>query len=224
MKNLVIGLCLLIAAPAAMSGCRETSKLPEPAIENLPLILPIQSTDTARQYLNLKSSRSNETGLPNIEPPNLPYRPTYEFTIAPTATDVKIRTVEVYKSYAIPLNALATAYKFGPRVKYRDFSSFPVTVTLNSNEALKGLSYIDGSGVTIPVVELLPDGTQNPNKFINFVDVKHAVVFTFEYILEDGRRIILTPLDSRGSILGTFALKPYAAYAVFRAPSPPKKK
>ena len=219
MKNLVFGLGLLLSAAATVAGCRETSKLPEPAIENLPLIFPTVTADTARQYFNWKSSRSNDNGLSNIDPPNLKYRPIFEFTIAPTERDVKIRTVEVYKSYAIPLNVLGTAYRFGPRVKYRDFSSFPATITLDSNEALKGLTYLDGS-VTRPVVQLLPNGSQDPTQFINFIDPGHAVVFTFEYILEDGRRIILTPLDTRGSITGTFTAKPYAMYAVFRAPNP----
>lgn len=222
MKNLVFGLGLLLSAAATVAGCRETSKLPEPAIESMPLILPIASTDTARQYFNWKSSRSSENALPNIQAPNLTYRPTFEFVIAPTERDIKVRTVEVYKSYAIPLNALGTAYRFGPRIKYRDFSAFPATVTLDSNEALKGLTYLDGT-VTRPIVQLLPDGRQDPGQFINFIDPNHAVVFTFEYILEDGRRIVLTPLDSRGSISGTFASKPYAIYAVFRDPKPPGK-
>lgn len=213
MKNLILGLGLLLSA-SALSGCRETSKLPEPASESLPLIIPIKSTDANKRYFDLPRARASENFLQGLDPAT---RPTFEFTIDPTNRDVKVRTVEVYKSFAIPLNAAGTAFNFGPRVKLGDYSSFPATISVGSMEALKGLTYLD-AGLPIPIIQLLPDGTPDPTKFILPVTLGRAVVFTFEYILEDGRRIILTPLDTRGGITGTFAAAPYAMYAFFRNP------
>ena len=215
MKNLVLGLGLLLSVAATVAGCRETSKLPEPAIENMPLILPIQSDNPFKRYFDFQRGRLGINSLRTNNQITIRTRPIYQFTISPTNTDVKVRTVEVYKSFAVPLNAANTAYEYGPRVKFGEYSSFPTTVTLNSLEALKGLTYQDGA-VTTPLIELNPDGTINPTK--NFIGVKlnTAIVFTFEYILEDGRRIILTPLSTRGAITGTFAARPYAAYAVFK--------
>lgn len=214
MKNLILGFGLLLSAAATVSGCRETSKLPEPAIENMPLIFPLKSTDVNKRFFDLQRARANENALQNYDPAT---RPTFEFTIDPTNRDVKIRTVEVYKSFATPLNAAGTSFNFGPRVKLGDYSSFPATISVGSMEALKGLTYLD-AGLPIPIIQLLPDGTPDPTKFILPVTLGKAVVFTFEYILEDGRRIILTPLDTRGGITGTFTSAPYAMYAFFRNP------
>lgn len=212
MKNFILGLGLLLSVAATVTGCRETSKLPEPASESLPLIFPTPSDNPFRRYFDLQRGRRSINLLANYENPT---RPIYQFTINPSNRDVKIRTVEVYKSFAIPLNASGTAYSFNPRVKLGDYSTFPTTVTLNSMEALKGLTYLD-AGVPIPIIQLLPDGSPDPTQSYVRVAFGTAVVFTFEYILEDGRRIILTPLDTRGGVTGTFTAKPYAAYAVFQ--------
>lgn len=214
MKNLILGLGLLLSTAATVAGCRETSKLPEPAIENLPLIIPVASTDPNKRFYSLQRARQNANGLLSQDPAT---RPTFEFTINPTSRDVKVRTVEVYKSFAIPLNAAGTAFNFGPRVKLGDYSNFPVTISVGSMEALKGLAYLD-AGLPIPVVPLGPDGNYDPAQFIIPVTLGRAVVFTFEYVLEDGRRIVLTPLDTRGGITGTFTSAPYAIYALFQNP------
>ena len=219
MKNLFIGLSLVLAGAGAFSGCRDKSKLPEPTIENLPLIIPQYSADPTKTYYDFLRAR---LPLNTLNSRSLT-RPVFEFVINPSNTDLKIRTVEVYKSFGSTVGAvnapppikspapLGRNFSFGPRVKFGEYSSFPATVSIPSNVAIADLPYYPAGlgGIINPVAP-----TDN-TAFANVIGPGTAVVFTFEYVLEDGRRIILTPLDSRGAVTGTFANAPYAAVALF---------
>lgn len=231
MKNLLFGLALLASAAAA-SGCRETSKLPEPAIESMPLIFPEYSSDVNKTYYNFTYSNASLIDLVDTLG-NPVKRSVFEFTINPTNRDIKIRTVEVYKSFAslltngngnTPLGSpvpYGQSYKFGPRVKVGDYNSFPAKISLDSKAALTGLYYLDtdgGSSPIIPAYPALPNGDYDDNTS-GILKPGNAVMFTFEYVLADGRRIVLTPLDNRGAITGTFTAVPYSALALFRAPT-----
>ena len=217
MKNFLFGLSLTVVG--ALTGCRETSKLPEPAFESLPLLQPEFSTDTAKTYYDYRRARISRNSLTTLGE----LRPVFEFVINPTNRDVKIRTIEVYKSFGTTVGTVPTfkaptlaplgrSFNFGPRVKVGEYSSFPATVTVRSDDAIADLPYIPaGLGGRTQLVAPINDGAAAVA-----IAPGTAVVFTFEYVLEDGRRIILTPLDSRGAITGTFAAAPYAAVALFK--------
>ncbi len=219
MKNLFFGLSLALAGAGALVGCRDTSKLPEPVIESLPLLLPEFSTDTAKTFYDYNRARKSLNDLRRDNE----VRPVFEFVINPTSRDVKIRTVEVYKSFGTPVGTVPTSspptlaplgrnFNFGPRIKIGEYSSFPATVTLKSDDAIADLPYIPaGLGGRTQLVAPVNDGAAAVA-----IAPGTAIVFSFEYVLEDGRRIILTPLDARGAITGTFAAAPYAAVALFK--------
>lgn len=219
MKNIFFGLSLLIVGTGALAGCRETSKLPEPAFESMPLIIPEYSSDIKKTYYDFRRARASFDYLADSLT-----RPVFEFTINPTNRDIKIRTVEVYKSFGSTVGTpapppgikspapLGRNFSFGPRVKVGEYSSFPATVTVRSDVAIADLPYYPAGlgGISQLVAPI------NNSLFANAIAPGTAVVFTFEYVLEDNRRIILTPLDSRGSVTGTFAAAPYAAVALFK--------
>ena len=96
-------------------------------------------------------------------------------------------------------------------------------VSLNSQEALTDL-FLTSPTPTNPSpipVKALPQNPTSRNRIsLNLVNPE-AVVFTFEYVLKDGRRIVLTPVStaegSVGVMLGTTQVfAPYAAIAVFK--------
>ena len=200
MKKLIFSLFLLIPFVGSLSSCREQSKIPEPQVDSVPLILP--QINPAKSFFGYDSSRVAIFGNH--------VRPVFEFTINPTqVAGVQIETVEVYKTFV-------RDNVFGPRVKVKDLTNFPAVVTINSQEALTGLftNNTPQSFVKAPTAFA-------PNRI--FGGGKDAVLFTFEYVLSDGRRVILTPLTTplttagtTGAVTGNQAAAPYAALATFR--------
>jgi hypothetical protein len=206
MNSFATRFLLLLTAASSLVACRETSKLPAPATEDVPLIIP--EINPQKSYFNIQAARLS---VDQARTQNRT-RPVFEFVVNPSKGGGDIQTVEVYKSYRRDL-------KLGPRVKVMDLTSFPATVTIDSQKALEGLYAT--SPITVAGVTTLPqpvkgesDGT--PNRLIN----GEAVVFTFEYIMKDGRRIILTPLSTLSGYvdapLGTLVNAPYAAVAEIR--------
>ncbi|MFD2721610.1 hypothetical protein ACFST9_23040 [Hymenobacter monticola] len=204
MNSFATRFLLLLTAASSLVACRETSKLPAPATEDVPLIIP--EVNPQKSYFNILDARPSVDQARNQNRT----RPVFEFVVNPSKGGGDIQTVEVYKSYRRDL-------KLGPRVKVTDLTSFPATVTINSQDALQDLyatSPIAGS--TTPRQPVKGETDTTPNRLIN----GEAVVFTFEYVMKDGRRIILTPLStlsgSVGAPLGTFVNAPYAAVAEIR--------
>lgn len=194
MKKYVASLLMLFSAAISFSSCRESSKLPEPKYENVPLIIPeINASKSSFDFSRSSVSVNNATA-------NGIVRPQFEFVVNPSQGYGELQTVEVYKSFR-----RGTA--FGPRVKYADLTSFPATVTLDSQEALRDLRPTPG-GV---LVRGANDGA------INRIIRNDAVVFTFEYVMKDGRRIVLTPVSSDNVLLASSLINaPLAAVAVFQ--------
>jgi hypothetical protein len=205
MKSYFASLLLLFSATATLSSCRETSKLPEPAYESIPIVLA--EINPQRASFDFVTSRYSIDALAA----NNATRPVFEFVVNPSKGYTEIQTVEVYKSFYRP-----SAPALGPRVKVADLTSFPATVSLTSQQALQDLY------PTTPTDEI-----RNPiavlgatNSALNRIIIGNAVVFTFEYVMKDGRRIILTPLSttpgSVGAPTGPQSLRPLAVYAYFR--------
>ena len=193
-------------AAGLFSGCREQAKIPQPKAESMPLILP--AINPEKNFFDFTPSRAAEASNP--------VRPVFEFTVnPPQVAGVQLERVEVYKSFF-------RGASFGPRVKVTDLTSFPATVTLTSQEALTDL-YLTNNP---PLVTVPATPPPIPVKAItatatNRISVNDAVVFTFELIVNGGRRVVLTPLTTTGAgvtgaVTGVQAAAPYAAVATFR--------
>jgi hypothetical protein len=215
MKKIAFNLLLLLTFGGALSSCKDQDKLPAPEVEELPIIFP--QVTPGKDFFEIGPAQAAESTNPT--------RPVFEFTIDPgNQRDVKLATIEVYRSYR--RGAL-----LGPRLKVGDYSSFPATISINSKEAIKDLQRLSAPATGNILSPTEPP--TNPSGFNNFIVPNDAIVFTFEYVLQDGRRIVLTPLNkvklAPGSIpesvdvpSGTLATTaagstyPYAAVAVFR--------
>jgi hypothetical protein len=221
MKNHFANLALSLMATLSLASCRESSKLPEPKYENVPIVIPEINPEKSFFDWNIaRLSVNNAVGMT---------RPVFEFTVNPSQGYSELQTVEVYKSFR-------RGSTYGPRVKVTDVTTFPTTITLDSQQALDGLfpssqvyTTVNGVPTTTPVLPRVLPVKGVDDASINRIDNpsvnKNAVIFTFEYIMKDGRRIIMTPLNTSvntsatGSILpNAFNNRPLAAVAEFRLP------
>lgn len=205
MRNRLTSLLGLFLAAGSLASCRESSKLPAPAIESVPLVIP--EVNTQKNYFDFVRSRASvnsaaSTGI---------VRPVFEFVVNPSQGYTELNTVEVYKSYR-------RGTVLGPRVKVTDLTSFPATVSINSQDVITDL-YLASPTADNPTPAPLKAPAASPAQN-NRVLTGDAIVFTFEYVLKDGRRIVLTPLStttgSVGAPTGTQINTPYAAVALFR--------
>lgn len=207
MKNFLFSLLCLTALVGTASSCREQARIPAPATESVPLILPEVSANNSffpfrRSQLSEQIRRDSFSLKPAYYT-----RPVFEFVVNPSQGYGELQTVEVYKS-------LRRGTTLGPRVKVVDLTSFPATVSLTSQESLQGI-YPNSVPGTLAVLANPAVPTLN-----NRIARNDAIVFTFEYVLKDGRRVTLTPLStaegSVGAPTGTLINAPYAAIAVFK--------
>ena len=196
MKKLIFSLFLLIPLTGSLSSCREQSKIPEPQVDSVPLILP--EINSAKNFFSFLPSQASVASNPT--------RPVFEFTVNPSqVSGVQLETVEVYKSFV-------RDGVFGPRVKVKDLTSFPAVVSITSQEALTDLF----TNNTLQSFVKAPNAN-SINRIFN--GGKDAIVFTFEYVLSGGRRVILTPLTTAGTtgaVTGIQSAAPYAAVATFK--------
>ncbi|GAB2847975.1 hypothetical protein [Hymenobacter ruber] len=204
MKNYFASCLLLLSAVAGLSSCRESSKLPEPKNESVPLIIPEVNADKSF-FPYRRSQLSEQIRIDSLSTRPAYYtRPEFQFVVNPSQGYAELQTVEVYKSFR-------RGGAFGPRVKVGDITSFPATVTLTSQEALKDL-YPSAVPGTLAVLANPAVLTLN-NRIIR----NDAIVFTFEYVLKDGRRIVLTPVSADNTLLASSLINaPLAAIAIFK--------
>ena len=206
MKNYFASFLLLLSAAVGLSSCRESSKLPEPKNESVPLIIP--EINPSKSYFPFRRSQLSERiRIDSLSTrPEYYTRPEFEFVVNPSQGYAELQTVEVYKSFS-------RGGVYGPRVKVVDLTSFPATVTINSQDALRGL-YPTAAAGALPV--LANPATPTANNRITRIP-GDAIVFTFEYILKDGRRIILTPVSAENTLLpSSLNNAPLAAIAAFK--------
>ncbi|MGY3088847.1 hypothetical protein ACVWYF_001887 [Hymenobacter sp. UYAg731] len=207
MKKLLFSLLCLASLAGTTSGCREQSRIPEPATDSVPLILPeINPNKSFFPFRRAQLSEQIRMDSFTLKPAYYT-RPVFEFVVNPSQGYAELQTVEVYKSFR-------RGTTLGPRVKVADLTSFPATISLSSQEILQGL-YPTSIAGTLPLLANPTVLTLN-----NRIAKNDAIVFTFEYVLKDGRKIILTPLStvdgSVGAPTGTLINAPYAAVAVFK--------
>ena len=90
MKKLIFSLFLLVPLVGSLSSCREQSKIPEPQVDSVPLILP--EINPAKSFFSFLPSQASVASNPT--------RPVFEFTVNPSqVAGVQLETVEVYKSF-----------------------------------------------------------------------------------------------------------------------------
>lgn len=182
MKKYVLGLLLLSSAVGLLGACKESDRIPAPAVDEYPIIFPQVSADTSKNYINFDKARVSD----NLLAQRGWVRPTFEFTISPTGPNLdKLQAVEVYASYKRGPNV-------GPRVKVGEFSTFPATFSTDSRTLFQNLQRLTSSSAG----ELIPITPTNPATQ-NFTQVAQGdqVLFTFEYVTENGG-ITLTPLTT----------------------------
>lgn len=183
MKQFAFGLLLFASAIGAFSSCKDSSKIPAPDVTSAPLFFPQVSSDRNKNHFDYATARASIASNPT--------RPVYEFTIdLKDQRDVKIKAVEVYKSFK-------RGNIIGPRVLSGSYSSFPTTVSINSQDALRDLPRL----ISLPAVGGLPQSYLTPTVSATTTGTNpilpgDIIIFTFEYVLEDNSRIILTPLTS----------------------------
>lgn len=194
------------------SSCKESSKIPAPAFTSVPLIFGKVSDDVSKSYFDFVRGRASIVELDTL--PNRT-RPLFEFTIdIPNQRDVQIKSVEVYKSFK-------RLTRIGPRTLVGAYESFPTKISLNSQQALAGLQQLTTPTGALPSLNALVGASPEVRNPIFSGDV---VVFTFEYVLQDGSRVILTPLSevrlANGTITrvisGNQINPPYAVYGIFQ--------
>ena len=207
MKNYFTSVLLLLSTTLALSSCRESSKLPEPKNESIPLIIPEINPQKSFFPFDQSSPSVSAAAAAGIT------RPEFEFIVNPSQGYSEVQTVEVYKSFRRGLPG--ATFTYGPRVKVMDLTSFPATVTINSQDALRGLFTSPTS--TTPVLATTATGINRIVKPLADGTPNDAIVFTFEYMMKDGRRIILTPVSDTNVLLPSSQINaPLAAVAAFK--------
>jgi len=189
MKNYLTYVLLLLAGMSSLTSCREDSKLPAPAIAGeVPLIIPVITSDPEKNHFDYTRAQLSDTRLANT--PDLPNRtrPVFEFSFdLDNSRSKKVKAVEVYKSFL-------RGTTLGTRVLVGSYTSFPVTISLNSQDALTGLQRVIPQSPGLPY--LLDVKSANSTTTNNPISRNDAIVFTFEYVLEDNSRVILTPVNT----------------------------
>ncbi|SHI58899.1 hypothetical protein SAMN02745146_1114 [Hymenobacter daecheongensis DSM 21074] len=196
MKKLFIILAALVSTNGLLSSCKDDSKDPLPAVEYAPVIFPKFTEGKSTFDFKLITTR----------PPYPPgfVLPEIEFTFDPgDQRDTKLAAVEVYKTFR---RTNATSVDNSKPTLVGTYTSFPATVRLNGDEAIADIKRLNAAGQEVQLIKLAivprPAGI-----------APDAFVFTFEYILQDGRRIVLTPRDKNGVLTGAQTNAPFAAVA-----------
>ena len=195
MRNVFPALLGLAAAALAFTSCQDSDRIPAPAVISVPLILPTLTADSDTLF-NYQRTQASDNILRTLSNPT---RPVVKFTInLPDQRDVKIKAVQVYKSFRTgSLSAL------GPRALAGEYTTFPATVALNSSEVLTDLLRYTPPTPPATAGLVRPIKATTPAQ-ANSVFPGSQILFTFEYVLEDGRHIILTPLNTiSASLVGS---------------------
>lgn len=232
---------LLLSVVGLISSCRETSRLPAPQLSGtVPLIAPQLSADPDKNHYDYARTRSSKNALASLANPT---RPVFEFTFDLDNTrDKKVKAVEVYKSLLTGATSFnGTVFNggaFGTRVLVGTYTSFPVSVSLDSEAAIAGLQRVlpqpqvpAAPAPNVPYLLTVKAPTDIQPNLLSLKRGSDAIVFTFEYILEDNTRVILTPVTKTSvvDVIGGMTAKtvdvlvtttqvnsPFAAVAIIR--------
>lgn len=198
MKKFVLASLLLTSAAAAFTSCKDDDKDPAPSYTSVGLVKA--TVDAVEDTFDLARSQASVNALAGLDNPT---RPVFKFTVdLYSQRDVKITKVYVYKT--LRRGATSTVYTYGPRVLAREVTTFPTTLTFDSQDVLTGLqrigtsTFTDSTGKTTANAPTLFNIKGADDDARNTVFSIDAVVFTYEYDVEvngETRRIILTPTN-----------------------------
>lgn len=216
MKNFAFAASLLLASSAVLTACYNRDRDPMPEYSSVGLVKATidPATDTI-SYIPARAAPSTN-----------PTRPNVTFTIdLYSQRDVKITKLYIYRT----LRRGTTTFTYSPRFLLDSITTFPTTVTYNSQQLLTGMVRLDATTnpvTAIPYVQSLPT---SPNRIFQ----TDSFIFTYEYVLENGKRIVLTPTTNTkvttaatpttpattqtyGTITGSQILAPYALVVPIR--------
>lgn len=194
MKRFIIALFLFGGAAVQLTSCKRDQDIPAPVADTIPIVFPQLSADPNKQFYKFIDAQASVASNPT--------RPVFEFVLSPSSSgNTQLASVLVYKTFR-------RSGAYGARVLVGEYSNFPATVSLNSQDALNGLTRAGG----FLVAALAANPTQR-----NLILRNDAVLFTFDYRLTDGRIITSTPVDATGTISNTTLINPpYAIAATFK--------
>ena len=177
-----------------LTSCKRDQDIPAPVADTIPIVFPQLSADPNKQFYKFVDAQAAVASNPT--------RPVFEFVINPSSSgNTQLASVLVYKTFR-------RSGAYGARVLVGEYSNFPATVSINSQDALNGLTRAGGFPVAAPAT--------NPTQR-NLILRNDVVLFTFDYRLTDGRIITSTPVDATGTISNTTLINPpYAIAATFK--------
>ena len=200
MKNFALAASLLLASSAALTSCYDRDRDPMPEYSSVGLVKATldPATDTV-SYVPARAAPSTN-----------PTRPQVTFTVdLYSQRDVKITKVYVYRT----LRRGATTYTYSPRFFLEEVTTFPKTLSYNTQELLTGMMRVDATSNPATAIPYIPGPASSPNRIFE----NDAFLFTYEYELENGKRIVLTPTSKTTvgtqtyeTITGSQILAPYA--------------
>lgn len=189
MKKVLFALWMGLSA-FAVTSCKDSDKDPLPATESVPNVTTANSTPTFTQ-----AAARNTANNPAIS-----------FTVSVTGPNIdKVESVEVYKTFRnIVRNAQGQlAIQTLPRVLVRSIPPSQTTVEVTLNDLVANLQRrgtASGAAFDAPLAPLTRTSLATQESFL----------FTYELLMKDGRRIVLTPI-SGGVVSGTQTAAPFAA-------------
>jgi hypothetical protein len=188
MKNFALAASLLLASSAALTSCYDRDRDPMPEYSSVALVKA--TIDPATDTLALRPAQAAENTNPT--------RPEVRFTIdLYSQRDVKVTKVYVYTTLR---RGTGTSITYSSRHLLTEVTTFPTTLTFNSQQLLEGMYRLGadnaGKATSYPYIRL---ANQTNSIFANDV-----ILLTYEYELENGKRIILTPVTiKKATVTGT---------------------
>lgn len=214
MRTVIPALTGLVAAALSCTSCQDADRIPLPATTSVALVQATVDADAAT--FSLARAKASVKALPLLADPT---RPIFRFTLDLVQREAHVTKVLVYKTYRRGTNS--SAYSYGPRVLAREVTSFPTTLTFDSQEAITDLTRFSGTALT-------PIRATDDNR-PNGIFAGESIIFTYEYEVENNgqrQRVVLTPtstiaVTSPGAqtvevITGSLLNPPYAVVALFQ--------
>ncbi len=184
MKKYIFGLLSLVSL-GGLTTCKDEDLSPIPETEDVALFFPQPSPDPSKRSFSLLCAQASVNQLPT-RPGCNGQRPVFEFIIPKfEQRSRKIEAVEVYRSYS-RISGVDRQPLIGNRILVGTYREFPATVSINSQDAITGLTRVADGG-EFAAVRAATNTQQNA------IIGNDAILFTFEYITEGGQRVILTP-------------------------------
>lgn len=206
MKNFAFAASLLLASSAVFTSCYDRDRDPMPEYTSIGLVKA--TLDPATDTIDFTTARA--------APATNPTRPIVRFTLdLYSQRDIKITKVYIYRT----IRRGTTTFSYSPRFLLDSVTTFPTTLEYNTQQLLTGVSRLDLTTKPITVIPAINPVPTFPNRIFN----NESFLFTYEYILENGKRIILTQTNNKKvptgapgdstvfqTVTGAQSLEPYA--------------